>query len=352
MTHVVNDLPERIINTIFGERNNFTMKKTYIIGGIAAIVAILAIILFFLKAVLPFHILAWICVIPVFLLLFGYIATVIDLRKDKTRIPFSLTLPLLLALILIASGFLCTRTVSDALLLGCCFVCLLGVPLFLMALKDGKKAKPVDAKPKEPSKPSTSKVVPEEMFKESMNLDSFTIGEVFPWKEYAYPGDHVSPVLNAEGFDVVASFTDITEDEDEAFASSEIKVSLFVHNSVIPFIVFNYGDVARIQFSLNILKMKEGYRKLWIDNNDYNTVNVYLLEGRDATLVGIRRFSLNLMPEIRKAVAKELEFAQKGYLDKDTIDSEIKRVESIVSVPQMEQFASHSEIVPRPEIEL
>ena len=51
-------------------------------------------------------------------------------------------------------------------------------------------------------------------------VESFVIGEPFPWTEYAIKNSEtIRPVLNTEGFDIVISLANISEQEKSAFCN-------------------------------------------------------------------------------------------------------------------------------------
>ena len=297
------------------------MKKTNIaIWGIA-IAALLSIVFFFKGWILPFRILASVFVAIILLFIIGIIASVKDIKKEMGKMPGPMVALVIAAVILVGGGFIFTKNVLDAILLGCAFSTIIGTIFMLFD-------KQFDV-----------------MMKDALKLDSFVIGKVFPWKEYVYPGDHITPDINMSGFDVVASFTDLTEKEAQAFSSSEIKVSVFEYLGL-PFIIFNYDDVVRLQFSINIQKMKDWARETWVNDKENGFVCVFLLESNDGTLKGIRHFELKMMPVLKRIISTQLQ------MTREDIDGLIRVVESQFDVPQMEVMAQYTEIVPRSESEL
>lgn len=329
-------------------------KANLIIWGVAAAAA-LTILFFFLGWRLPFRLFGWVSVAVTVFFIIGVIASIKDLKKDLDGAPNPMIFLIVAAVILVGCGFIFTRDIADALLLGCSFAGVIGAPLMAWAANHKKVEKTereeVDLESEIETEPTPEPGPSVKEFDEMVNsgeffkIDSFVIGKVFPWKEYVFPGDHIIPDINMNGFDVVASFTDLTPQEDQAFATSEIKVSLFEYLGM-PFIIMNYDDVVRLQFSINIQKMKPWAREHWVDDKENCFIRVFLLESNDGTLRGIRHFELKMMPVLKRIVATQLQ------MERDDIDGLIRVVEGQFDVPQMEVMAQYTEIVPRPEAEL
>ena len=327
------------------------MKKAHLaIWGIA-LAAALTILFFFLGWSQPFRIIGWVSVMVVVFFIFGVVASIKDLKKDLGKGMNPMVILIVAAVLLIGCGFIFTRNVADALLLGCAFAGVVAAPLMAWATKDkGEEKKENEKRALAPEpEPAPGPVVKEfdEMIQsgELFKVESFMIGEEFPWKQYVYPGDHITPDVNMNGFDVVASFTDLTPQEDQAFATSEIEVSLFEYLGM-PFIIMNYDNVVHLQFSINIQKMKDWAREQWLNDKENGFIRVFLLESNGGTLRGIRHFELKMMPVLKKIVATQLQ------MEREDIDGLIQVVEGQFDVPQMEVMAQHTEIVPRPEAEL
>ena len=325
------------------------MKGTKITTWIIGLSAVLAISLFFMGARFPFHIFAWFSVVAVLFSLAPVAAKAVMRRKGKKTAPIAITywIPYLA----LPCGFIFSKNVYDALLLGCAFFIIVGLlaSLFLkqnetIRLEKDAAGPSGDEEEKDGGGDSVlSSQQLDKMVKESLRIDSFTIGEVFPWSEYVYPGDHVTPDLNMGGFDVVASFADLTPQEDQAFSTSEIKLSIFEYGNI-PFILMNYDDVVRLQFSINIQKMKKGFRETWVRDEKNSLVRVYLLESNDGTLRGIRSFEMKMMTVLKRILSKQLS------MTREEIDNRIRYAESLFDVRQMEVMAQYSEIVPRPGV--
>lgn len=327
------------------------MKRVNLaIWGIA-IAAALTILFFFFGWNQPFRILGWIGVAVVLFFVIGVAASFKEWNKDLDITPNPMRFLVAVVLILIGCGFIFTRNIADALLLGCSFTGLVGAPLVIWATKDkgAEKKEPENTAQESEAKQAPGPLVKDfdEMISsgEAFKIESFSIGGVFPWKEYVYPGDHIVPDLNMKGFDVIASYTDLTPQEVQAFATSEIKVSIFDYLGM-PFIIMNYDDVVRFQFSINIQKMKGWAREEWVNDKENGFVRVFLLESKDGTLRGIRHFELKMMPVIKRIVSMQLQ------MERDDIDGLIHVVEGQFDVQQMEVMAQYSEIVQRPEVEL
>ena len=323
------------------------MKKSNVLAWILAVSAALSILFFFVGSTYPFRILAWIPVLGLLTLLIGVLAA---LKGEK--VPLPVVLKSIITILVIACGFLFTRKVYDAILLGCCLECIVGLLIFQI----GKAVRLADMKtemdPKS-SKDTKKENIPLESIRgeydtsisNALGIETFTIGKEFPWKQYVYPGDHIVPDINMGGFDVIASLTDLTNQEKYTFGKSEIKVSIFEYSGV-PFVIMNYDDIVRLQFSINIQKMKAEARQVWVADKENSLVKVFLLESNDGTLQGIRSFDLKTMPILKGILSKQLSE------DKEEIDGKIRYGECLFDVKQMEVMAQYTEVIPRPEIEL
>lgn len=132
------------------------------------------------------------------------------------------------------------------------------------------------------------------------DVETFAIGEPFSWKEYAYRGDHINPVLNEEGFDVVVSLTNINQDEYNAFCNADVTIALY-KSELAPLFAISFEGKLYVDFSLNILKMKEIYRKLWMSSKENEAaIRLFLLEGETSKLRAIRYLVFDDMQYLRK----------------------------------------------------
>ncbi len=165
-------------------------------------------------------------------------------------------------------------------------------------------------------------------------VESFVLGEPFPWKEYAQKNvDSIRPVLNVEGFDVVICFSNISKQEMEAFCDKKLVVSV-KEILGIPFIVFDFDGVLKVDFALNVMKMNVEYRDLWLsmDKDDYD-IRVFLVEATTTNLVAIRHCPFSDMNYIRRICSSQVP------LDMKKIDSMIMLQQQIYDVNSLMQLA-------------
>ncbi len=167
-----------------------------------------------------------------------------------------------------------------------------------------------------------------------ISIESFVIGEKFPWHEYAYIGDHTTPVLNQKSFDVIVSLCDVTWKEKKALTMIVPTISIFIHKTI-PFIILNFDDVILVQFSINIKKLKPEAMDKWLDS-DNNFVRCFLLEGNNGTLEASMYFNYNQM-----GVLKRLLTSQRS-LTKGQIDDIIQEGESKYSIYEMIACATYT----------
>lgn len=143
------------------------------------------------------------------------------------------------------------------------------------------------------------------LFKSKTN--QFVLGKPFPWKEYAVKNtESIRPVLKTEGFDIVICLSNISNIELEAFSRN--KAILSVKNILgIPYMVLDFNGAFNIEFSLNILKLKEEYREPWIEMQEPACdIMVFLVEATNTCLAAIRTCPFNDMNYIREICADQL----------------------------------------------
>ncbi len=165
-------------------------------------------------------------------------------------------------------------------------------------------------------------------------IEEFVIGKPFPWREYAIKNvETIKPILNTEGFDIVISFANISQQEMNAFCHSNATMS--VKNIVgIPFIVLDFDGIMKVDFTLNIMKMNDDYRELWLNMNEpsYN-IRVFLLEATNTNLMAIRTCPFDDMNYIRQICAPQLS------LTKEQIDGLIELHQNIYDAQALIQKA-------------
>lgn len=165
-------------------------------------------------------------------------------------------------------------------------------------------------------------------------IDEFVIGKPFPWPEYAIKNvETIKPVLNTEGFDIVISFANISQQEMNAFCHSNATMS--IKNIVgIPFVVLDFDGIMKVDFTLNIMKMNDDYRVLWLNMKEpaYN-IRVFLLEATTTNLMAIRTCPFDDMNYIRQICAPQLS------LSRDQIDELIELHQNIYDANALVEMA-------------
>ena len=169
---------------------------------------------------------------------------------------------------------------------------------------------------------------------QDLRVETFRLGEKFPWPEYAYTGEHVTAVINNLSFDLVISMCGLTMKEKMAIATELPVISIFIYKSI-PFFIINFGDIVVSQVSINVLKMKEEIRDHWFAS-DYNIIRCFLLEGHDGTLQADRTFSFPYMRELKRLLKVQLS------LDLQQIDHIIDEAESKYSICEMQIRATYT----------
>lgn len=165
-----------------------------------------------------------------------------------------------------------------------------------------------------------------------------------PHEQYVSSGEYILPVMTEASFDLLISMNDLNADEIDAFSSSPIKVFMKSFDGI-PFLVFKFGDEFKIDFSINIKKIKEEYLKDWLNNRAQN-VTLYLFEGSDASLQCTRIIQFEGMCNIRNVVTEQLK------LTTEEIDTRINAVKERTTVADIIREATIIFKIKEPEIEL
>ena len=159
----------------------------------------------------------------------------------------------------------------------------------------------------------------------------YEIGEKFPMEGYNSLGDHISVALNSSSFDVVISLTGLSEQEKKAIKDDEFEVYIAA-TKLVPFIILKFGDVFKTDMTINIKKMNPNILNIWFESN-VDTVNIFLLEGNDATLQCIRPFKFEHMDILKSICKKQLKNTM------EEIDSHINAVYQEYSIDEIMQAA-------------
>ena len=159
----------------------------------------------------------------------------------------------------------------------------------------------------------------------------YEIGEKFPMEGYNSLGDHISVALNSSSFDVVISLTGLSEQVKKAIKDDEFEVYIAA-TKLVPFIILKFGDVFKTDMTINIKKMNPNILNIWFESN-VDTVNIFLLEGNDATLQCIRPFKFEHMDILKSICKKQLKNTM------EEIDSHINAVYQEYSIDEIMQDA-------------
>ncbi len=175
-------------------------------------------------------------------------------------------------------------------------------------------------------------------------IQEIRLGEPFPDKRYAVPGDHTTPILTPDSFQILQSLTHLTRGEIRAFSEATIEVYLFPYKCI-PYLVFHYGGMFRSEIAININKLRADYIDVWLSSEE-ETVEAFLLEGTTTCVQAVRTFRFPFMARM-----KEILKGQRG-MPSGTIDRTIMEGRSIFSVDAMVRRAEASATIPKPGIDL
>ena len=175
-------------------------------------------------------------------------------------------------------------------------------------------------------------------------LTEIVLGERFPLTKYIQPGDFTSAFLTASSFDVIISLTDLTEEEEYAIADEEFDVYI-VDTEFGPFVVFQFRNDLRFDFSLNIHKMDQAGIPAWLQNPD-ETVRIYVLEGNDSVVKAVRFVPFKRMYDLKVSCMRQL------GKSKSEVDAFIHQVYAQYSIPDLIKNARYHFTVPPTETSL
>lgn len=149
-------------------------------------------------------------------------------------------------------------------------------------------------------------------------------GERFPIEQFTKnQNEGCVACLNKLGsFDIVGVVSSPNSKEIKAWDSEKLKLSLFV-KEYIPFIVLQFGDEMTFDISINIKKLKDEDREMWL-SGDANTVFLFLIERKDFLLKASRVVSLT--ESFRSALKQALKEQDVAYGDKQEVDTSIYRL--------------------------
>jgi len=163
--------------------------------------------------------------------------------------------------------------------------------------------------------------------------DDYDIGKPFPKQECVKTGiEGTVPFFTEDGFNIVISLSNITEEEIRTFRSDIIYLS--IRDIVgIPFGVLNFNNIFRVDFTLNVLKMNKGLIKNWLSNKGKEPetyIILFLVDSSTTNIVGIRQFLFDDMKYIRKICSSQL------HSTKEDIDNLIMMNREYVSMDDIE----------------
>lgn len=163
--------------------------------------------------------------------------------------------------------------------------------------------------------------------------DSYDIGKPFPMQEYIKSGiERTVPIFTENGFNILVSLSNITEEERRTFRSDIIYLS--IKDIVgIPFCVLNFNNLFRVDFNLNVLKMNKGLINNWLSNKgkepEYYII-LFLVDSSTTNIIEIRQFLFDDMKYIRKICSSQL------HSTKEDIDNLIMMNRAFLSVDDIE----------------
>lgn len=125
------------------------------------------------------------------------------------------------------------------------------------------------------------------------------LGCKLPWPQYHKTGDYSTVMIVPKGISIIISLTNLSEQEIKAIGDDAFDMYL-CPIECIPFLVLKFGDVFKTDLTINVMKVyTEQQLADWLNCNE-KTIELYLLEGSDATLKCIRYFDYPHMDMVRK----------------------------------------------------
>lgn len=176
-------------------------------------------------------------------------------------------------------------------------------------------------------------------------MNTISLGE--PFELFPLPPlgtDCVIPYPTSDGLYVLIMLANLKDFEVEAIIHKNFVMGM-TRTEVVSYLVMNFGCIT-LDFSLNVLKIKDAIRDMWLSDKTANHVNIFLVRSEDGILVGTRTFNLELLNEFKKISKEQTKYPLQ------VIDELIKYGESIQSTTELFNCCSKRELIHAPETAL
>lgn len=163
-------------------------------------------------------------------------------------------------------------------------------------------------------------------------MQTYAVGQPFPG-----PSSQVESarVMTNDYFFDLAVYIRPEGDDVEQFRKGRLKIGAVVLESI-PFVVATFSNLS-FDAAYNILKVQPDDREKWL-LAEGNAMNMYLVDCRDNTILGIRM--LGLKPEIVGIIKNGSRETIEKYKTHQDADRAIIRVEQTYTTPQMMEYAT------------
>lgn len=125
-----------------------------------------------------------------------------------------------------------------------------------------------------------------------------------------YPGnivlgcDYILPLTTLKGVDILISLTQLDEDIENSILDNKFN-AYFTPVLGVPFVAFQFDCGINLDWSLNVMKLSEQYRQLWLNNRNTQSM-IILVEAETGIVRGVRYIDLPFMNDIRACCQTQL----------------------------------------------
>jgi len=116
------------------------------------------------------------------------------------------------------------------------------------------------------------------------------------------------PILKGPSFDIVAFYSNITQDQLDDWLKGEAQYGIYIENRI-PVLILDLGSTWSLDVYLNILREDEETRSRFFEGDPSHTeMHLILVSFEDAVVQGIRTIAIdpNIMVQIKEACFHQL----------------------------------------------
>ena len=122
------------------------------------------------------------------------------------------------------------------------------------------------------------------------------------------PKEGYMPIFNGPSFDIVAFYSNITQDQLDDWLKGEVQYGIYIENQI-PVLILDLGKTWSLDVYLNIIREDEETRRQFFEGDPTHTeMHLILVSFEDAVVQGIRTIAIdpNIMVQIKEACFHQL----------------------------------------------